>query len=63
MKKTLINHKALGGNAVDMTRDFSLKVPQRKTNKSMSPEQMITKAFTGSHQKLEKDVWSDVLKK
>ncbi len=56
MKNKPINHAKLGGNTVDL----HTRVPQRKTDKTLTPEEMITKAFKGTYKETPKDVWEDV---
>jgi len=57
-----INHSKLGGDVVNL----KVELPQRKPNKSMTPEQLLLKAVTGSHkpktqQELEKQKLTNIL--
>lgn len=58
-----INHKLLGGDIMDKHI-----FPQRKPNKTMSGEELLTKAVTGKHkvptaEDRRKAEWEQLLKK
>jgi len=63
MNKKPLNHKLLGGDAVDTTRDFSIKLPQRRPNASMTPDELLRKAVTGSSKQQVNDAWGDMIKR
>lgn len=59
MKNKPLNHEYLGGNAVDLTKE----IPQRKPNSTMTGEELLRKAVTGTHKQQEKYIWKDIIKK
>lgn len=61
--KTPINHPVLGGDVVDLRKPLPEKMPQRKPNSSMTGEELLRKAVTGTHKQKVDDVWGKVLKK
>jgi len=60
--KNLVNHISLGGDIVDKK-----SLPQRKTNKTMSGEELLHKAAYGKHKPLteaerHKQAWERIAK-